>query len=259
MAASLAGTVPDVNTTTPSTAVRVVRIDRPERRNAVNSETAERLYREFLAFDNDAEAKVAILTGDDAAFCAGADLTDLPRLRDSGPMGPTRLALSKPVIAAIEGWCVAGGVELAAWCDIRVASDTAAFGCLERRWGVPLIDGGTIRLPRIVGLGRAMDLMLTGRGFDAVEAERIGFVQRLVPAGTALDAALEMAEIIASSPWPAVVHDRLSAYESYGMSFADALANEDRHGRAVIFDPGFAAGVAQFQADQARRRADGIR
>jgi enoyl-CoA hydratase len=239
--------------------IRIVRIDRPHRRNAVNSETAERLHQEFVAFDRDPDAKVAILTGDDAAFCAGADLTDLPKLRPSGPMGPTRLELSKPVIAAIEGWCVAGGVELAAWCDIRIAGEGAAFGCLERRWGVPLIDGGTVRLPRIVGLGRAMDLMLTGRGFDAVEAERIGFVQRLVPTGTALDAAVEMAELIASSPWPAVVHDRLSAYESYGLSLADALANEDRHGRAVIFDPDFADGVAQFQANQARRRDAGER
>jgi enoyl-CoA hydratase len=239
--------------------IRIVRIDRPRRRNAVNSETAERLHQEFVAFDRDPDAKVAILTGDDAAFCAGADLTDLPKLRPSGPMGPTRLELSKPVIAAIEGWCVAGGVELAAWCDIRIAGEGAAFGCLERRWGVPLIDGGTVRLPRIVGLGRAMDLMLTGRGFDAVEAERIGFVQRLVPTGTALDAAVEMAELIASSPWPAVVHDRLSAYESYGLSLADALANEDRHGRAVIFDPDFADGVAQFQANQARRRDAGER
>lgn len=243
----------------PSDAVRIIRIDRPERRNAVNSETAERLHREFLAFDADPTAKVAILTGDVSSFCAGADLTDLPRLRDSGPMGPTRMALSKPVIAAIEGWCVAGGVELAAWCDIRIAGTGAKFGCLERRWGVPLIDGGTIRLPRIVGLGRAMDLMLTGRGFDAEEAERIGFVSRLVPEGTALAAAIEAALVIASSPWPAVVHDRLSAYESYGLSIEDALANEDRHGRAVIFDPGFADGVAQFQADQAKRRSEGDR
>jgi len=237
----------------------VIHIDRPERRNAVNSATAERLYREFVAFDTDPDARVAILTGDAAAFCAGADLTDLPRLRDSGPMGPTRLEMSKPVIAAIEGWCVAGGVELAAWADIRVAAHGARFGCLERRWGVPLIDGGTIRLPRIIGLGRAMDLMLTGRGFDAEEAERIGFVQRLVPDGTALGAAIEMAEVIASSPWPAVVHDRLSAYESYGLSTTDALANEDRHGREVIFDPGFADGVAQFMANQAKRRAEGSR
>jgi enoyl-CoA hydratase len=239
--------------------VRVVRIDRPERRNAINSATAERLHQEFVAFDLDPEARVAILTGDDAAFCAGADLTDLPRLRDSGPLGPTRLEVSKPVIAAIEGWCVAGGVELAAWCDLRVAGEGARFGCLERRWGVPLIDGGTVRLPRIVGLGRALDLMLTGRGFDAAEAERIGFVNRIVPDGGALAAALELAEGIAASPWPAVVHDRMSAYEAFGLTTQDALANEDRHGRAVIFDPGFADGVAQFMADQARRRAEGER
>lgn len=235
--------------------VRVVRIGRPERRNAVNSPTAARLHDEFVAFDADPTAKVAILTGDDAAFCAGADLTDLPRLRDSGPMGPTRLLLSKPVIAAIEGWCVAGGIELAAWCDLRVAGDTARFGCLERRWGVPLIDGGTVRLPRIVGLGRAMDLMLTGREFEAAEAERIGFANRVVPAGTALAAAVELGTRIAASPWPAVVHDRLSSYESYGLTQDDALANEDRHGREVIFDPNFAEGVSGFLANQAKRRA----
>lgn len=235
--------------------VRVVRIGRPERRNAIDSATAERLHQEFTAFDADDSAKVAILTGgDDGAFCAGADLTSLPVLRDSGPLGPTRLQMSKPVLAAIEGWCVAGGVELAAWCDIRVASSTARFGCLERRWGVPLIDGGTIRLPRIVGLGRAMDLMLTGREFDAVEAERIGFVTRLCEPGRALDTALDVARTIADSPWPAVIHDRLSAYESYDLTFEEALENEDRHGREVIFDPGFADGVAGFQRDQARRR-----
>ena len=242
-----------------SDAVRVVRIDRPERRNAIDSDTAERLYQEFTAFDADPDARVAVLVGDDRAFCAGADLTSLPRLRPSGPLGPTRLTLSKPVIAAVEGWCVAGGVELAAWCDIRVASSTARFGCLERRWGVPLIDGGTVRLPRIVGLGRAMDLMLTGREFDAVEAERIGFVTRLTEPGQALATAIEVAEVIAASPWPAVVHDRLATYESYGLSPHEALANEERHGREVIFDPGFADGVARFAANQARRTESGDR
>jgi enoyl-CoA hydratase len=239
--------------------VRVVRIGRPERRNAVNSTTAARLHDEFLAFDADDSAKVAILTGDEQAFCAGADLTDLPRLRSSGPMGPTRLALSKPVIAAVEGWCVAGGVELAAWCDLRVAGDTARFGCPERRWGVPLIDGGTVRLPLIVGLGRALDLILTGREIDATEAERIGFVNRIVPAGTALEAAVELARGIAASPWPAVVHDRLSTYESIGLPLDAALANEDRHGRAVIGDPDFAEGVAGFLANQNARREQGER
>ncbi|MCI0637161.1 MAG: enoyl-CoA hydratase-related protein, partial [Actinobacteria bacterium] len=132
--------------------VRVVRIDQPDVRNAINSETASRLHDEFVAFDADPAERVAVLTGDEAAFCAGANLKDLPRLRPSGPLGPTRLQLSKPVIAAIEGWCVAGGLELAVWCDLRVAARTARFGCLERRWGVPLVDGGTYRLPRIVGL-----------------------------------------------------------------------------------------------------------
>src|SRR5262249_12022442 len=153
--------------------------------------------------------RVAILTGDDAAFCAGANLRDLPKLRDSGPLGPTRLQLSKPVIAAIEGWCVAGGLELAAWCDIRVCGENSRFGCLERRWGVPLIDGGTYRLPRIVGLGRALDLILTGREFDAAEAYDIGFVARVVPDGASLERATAMAQRIASAPWPAVVHDRM--------------------------------------------------
>ena len=151
---------------------------------------------------------------------------------------------------------MAGGVELAAWCDIRVAASTARFGCLERRWGVPLVDGGTIRLPRIVGLGRAMDLMLTGREFDATEAERIGFVTRLCETGQALETALEVARVIAGSPWPAVIHDRLSAYESYDLTFEEALANEDRHGREVIFDPGFADGVAGFLRSQERRRTE---
>ncbi len=231
----------------PTEAVRVVRIDQPHARNAVNSATAARLHDEFVAFDADEEAKVAILTGDDIAFCAGANLRDLPDLRPSGPLGPTRLALAKPVIAAIEGWCVAGGVELAAWCDLRVASETARFGCLERRWGVPLIDGGTYRLPHIVGLGRALDLILTGREFDVAEAERIGFVNRVVSPRAALDTAVELANQLASFPWRAVLNDRRSVYEGLGLGVEDALANEDRLGRDTIFAEGFAAGVAQFE------------
>jgi enoyl-CoA hydratase len=230
-----------------SEAVRIVRIDQSHARNAIDSTTAARLHDEFLAFDADPAAQVAVLTGDDRAFCAGANLRQLPRLRDSGPLGPTRLQLSKPVIAAIEGWCVAGGVELAAWCDVRVCGEGARFGCLERRWGVPLIDGGTYRLPRIVGLGRALDLILTGREFDAAEAYDIGFAARVVPDGTALDAAVAMAEQIAASPWPAVVHDRMSVYEGLGMELAEGLANEDRHGREVIFGAGFLDGVARFE------------
>jgi enoyl-CoA hydratase len=230
------------------TAVRVVRIDQSHARNAINSATAERLHDEMIAFEADPDQRVAVLTGDEQAFCAGANLRDLPSLRPSGPLGPTRLQLSKPVVAAIEGWCVAGGFELAAWCDLRVAGDTARFGCLERRWGVPLMDGGTIRLPHIVGLGRALDLILTGREIDVSEAERIGFVNRVVPAGSAVDAAVALAEQIAGFPWNAVVHDRLSAYEGLGMTLDDALTNEDRHGRAVVFSPGFLDGVARFEA-----------
>jgi enoyl-CoA hydratase/carnithine racemase len=240
-------------------AVRIVRIGRPERRNAIDSETAQRLHDELVAFDEDAGAKVAILTGDESAFCAGADLRDLPRLRDSGPLGPTRLQLSKPLLGAIEGWCVAGGVELAALCDLRVAGDTARFGCLERRWGVPLIDGGTVRLPRIMGLGRALDLILTGREIDAREAEHLGFVNRVVPAGQALATTIEVAEGIAASPWTAVLHDRASAYEGLDLPIADALANEDVHGRAVIFDPGFLGGVDRFRQHQDDRRDRGER
>jgi enoyl-CoA hydratase len=237
--------------------VRVIRIGQPKVRNAIDSRTAQRLHDEFVAFDYDDDARVAVLTGDTAAFCAGANLRSLPRLRDSGPLGPTRLALSKPVIAAVEGWCVAGGMELAAWCDLRVAGDTARFGCLERRWGVPLIDGGTYRLPRIVGLGRALDLILTGREIDADEAARMGFVDRVVPAGTALEAARTLAEEIAASPWQCVVSDRRSVYDGLGLDQVEALANEDRLGREVIFADDFAARVAgSFGDHQASRRAE---
>ena len=227
--------------------VRLVRINQPQARNAIDSATAERLHDEFVAFDADESARVAVLVGDERAFCAGANLRSLPKLRDSGPLGPTRLTLSKPVVAAVEGWCVAGGVELAAWCDLRVAGDTAVFGCLERRWGVPLVDGGTYRLPRIVGLGRALDMILTGREVPAAEAKDIGLVDRLVPAGTALEAAIELATTIATFPWACVVSDRRSVYEGLGLGIDEALAVEDRLGREVIFGDDFAAGVARFE------------
>ena len=233
--------------------VALVRIGRPQRRNAIDSATAQRLHDELLAFDADPGARVAVLTGDEQAFCAGADLKDLPRLRPSGPLGPTRLQLSKPVVAAVEGWCVAGGIELAAWCDLRVAGRSARFGCLERRWGVPLIDGGTYRLPQIVGLGRALDWILTGREVGAEEAERAGFVTRLVDDGTALDEAVALAGAIAAAPWTCVTHDRASVYEGLGLGLEEALANEDRHGQAVIFADGFADGVARFGTHQAER------
>jgi len=227
--------------------VRVVRIDRPDKRNAIDSETAERLLAEFRAFDAADGERVAVLTGDEKAFCAGADLTSLPKLRPTGPLGPTRLHLSKPVIAAVEGWCVAGGLELALWCDLRVAGASARFGCLERRFGVPLIDGGTQRLPRIVGVGRALDMILTGREVDADEALAFGLVNRVVPDGTALDAAVAMAESIAAFPWMSVVKDRQSVYEGFGQSLHDGLALEARNGEPVVFAEGFAAGVDRFK------------
>ncbi|MGQ0432518.1 MAG: crotonase/enoyl-CoA hydratase family protein [Microthrixaceae bacterium] len=233
--------------------VVVIRIDQPHVRNAINTDTATRLHDAFVAFDADPSARVAILTGDDAAFCAGANLRDLPRLRPSGPLGPTRLQLGKPVIAAIEGWCVAGGVELAAWCDLRVAGRAARIGCLERRWGVPLIDGGTYRLPQIVGLGRALDLILTGREIGAEEAERMGFLTRVVPDGEALTVALELAAEIASFPWRGVVNDRKSVYAGLGLELEKALAVEEELGRDTIFADDFGAGVERFNDHQAAR------
>jgi enoyl-CoA hydratase len=233
--------------------VRIVRIGRPDKRNAVDTETAEALLDAFLAFEEDEGAKVAILTGDEQAFCAGADLGAPPRLRPSGPLGPTRLQLSKPVIAAIEGWCVAGGLELAAWCDLRVAGSSARFGCLERRWGVPLIDGGTQRLPRIVGLGRALDLILTGREIGTDEAERMGFVNRVVVDGTALTEAVALAEHLASVPWACAMSDRRCVYEGLGRTLEEGLAVEDGHGQEVILAPGFREGLQRFFDHQRER------
>ena len=233
--------------------VVLVPIDQPRVRNAINTETAARLHDAFVAFDDDPTAKVAVLTGDDSAFCAGANLRDLPKLRASGPLGPTRLQLSKPVIAAIEGWCVAGGVELAAWCDLRVAGRSARFGCLERRWGVPLIDGGTYRLPQILGLGRALDLILTGREIGAEEADRMGFLTRVVDDGDALRAAVELAGQLASFPWRAVVNDRASVYAGLGRQLEEALALEDDYGKDTIFAEDFQAGVDRFGEHQATR------
>ena len=242
--------------------VVIIEIGRPARRNAISSDAAQHLHDAFLAFEADPDLRVAVLVGgldDHEAFCAGADLKDLPRLRPSGPLGPTRLQLSKPVIAAIEGWCVAGGVELAAWCDLRVAGEGARFGCLERRWGVPLMDGGTYRLPRIVGLGRALDWILTGREIDAVEAERHGFVNRVVPDGTALAAAVDLAATIAAYPWTCVVEDRASTYEGLGLGVEEGLANEDRHGVTTLTTAGLTEGLDRFAALQRDRAARGER
>jgi enoyl-CoA hydratase len=238
--------------------VTTVLIDRPAVRNAVDRATAEQLAGAFREFDADPDAAVAVLTGTGGTFCAGADLTAIAagtgnRVEPAGdgPMGPTRLRLGKPVIAAVEGHAVAGGLELALWCDLRVASDSAVFGVFCRRWGVPLIDGGTVRLPRLVGLGRALDLILTGRPVAAAEALAIGLADRVVPAGSARAAAEELAIQLAALPQDCLRHDRLSAYESLDLPTEAALANEFRHGQASLA-AGAQAGAAQFAAGAGR-------
>ena len=218
----------------------MVTICRPERRNAVDGPTADALEAAYERWLADGDAKVLILTGEGTdAFCAGADLKAIPSLShrvDSigGPLGFTRRIAPKPAIAAVEGWCVAGGLELALWCDIRVASETAKFGCTERRFGVPLIDGGTQRLPRVVGLGRAMDLILPGPVSDADDAERIGLANRVVPVGTALERALALGEEIASFPWPTLLADRESALEAQGLPLAEGIACEAKRGLQTV-------------------------
>ncbi len=221
--------------------VTVVTITRPEVRNAVDRDTAQALADAFRAFDADAEASVGILTGADGVFCAGADLKAVAagtpnRLEPDGdgPMGPSRMLLSKPVVAAIAGPAVAGGLELALWCDLRVAEEGATLGVLCRRWGVPLIDGGTVRLPRLIGLSHALDLILTGRSVGAEEALRMGLVNRVVPQGTALEAAMALAERLAAFPQVCMRQDRLSAYESGAMGLEEALANEFARGQSAL-------------------------
>lgn len=221
--------------------VTVVTIDRPERRNAVDAPTAAALAGAFRAFDGDGDAAVAVLTGAGGAFCAGADLKAIAagtplRVAPDGdaPMGPTRLRLSKPVLAAIEGPAVAGGLELAIWCDLRVAAESAVLGVLNRRFGVPLVDLGTVRLPRLVGHGRAMDLLLTGRAVGAAEALAIGLVDRVVPDGSARGAAVALAAELAALPQAALRNDRLSALEQWGLDEAAAAANEVRRGLATL-------------------------
>jgi enoyl-CoA hydratase len=219
-------------------AAAVVTIDRPERRNAVDGPTAAALLEAYERFAADDTALVMVLTGaGDVAFCAGADLKALETLdpdAPAGPMGFSRLTPVKPAIAAIGGWCVAGGLELALWCDLRIADETSQFGCLERRWGVPLIDGGTQRLPRVVGLGRALDLILTGRTVAADEALAIGLVNEVVPAGAHLARALEIAEVIAAFPQETMLSDREAAHAALGLPIGEGLALEARLGRTRL-------------------------
>ncbi len=239
--------------------VTVVTIDRPERRNAVDRATADALSAAFEAFDADSDASVAVLTGAGSTFCAGADLQaiasgDGNRVAEdgAGPMGPTRLALSKPVIAAVEGHAVAGGLELAVWCDLRVAAVDATFGVYCRRFGVPLVDGGTVRLPRLVGQGRALDLILTGRGVGADEALAMGLVNRVVPTGGALEAAIAWADEIAALPQICMRNDRLSAIDQWSLSVPDALLHETRLGFDSLRSGEALAGAALFAQGNGR-------
>lgn len=239
--------------------VTTVSIDRPQARNAVDGSTASALAEAFRAFDADDSAAVAVLHGRAGVFCAGADLKAFSNRVEpdgDGPMGPTRMRLGKPVIAAVEGYAVAGGLELALWCDLRVAGDTATFGVFCRRWGVPLIDGGTVRLPRLIGHSRAMDLILTGRAVDAAEAERIGLVNRVVPAGEALATAQGLARELAALPQTCLRRDRASALEQWGLDEEAALAAEFRHGLVSLAD-GAAEGAARFAAGAGRHGAAG--
>ncbi len=236
--------------------VMVVTLNRPTARNAVDGPTAQALADAFRSFEADDELKVAILTGAGGHFCAGADLKavasgDASRANridtdGDGPMGPTRMRLSKPVIAAVSGFAVAGGIELAAWCDLRVADTTAQFGVFCRRFGVPLIDGGTVRLPRLIGMSRALDLILTGRAVDAQEAYAMGLANRVVPAGLALAEAEKLALQIAAFPQQCMRNDRASAYEQWGMAQEDAIANEFRHGLATLQSGETQGGATRF-------------
>jgi enoyl-CoA hydratase len=238
--------------------VTTVRLSRPHARNAVDGPTAAALAEAFRAFDADPDAAVAVLHGEGGTFCSGADLRAVGTPTGNrvepdgdGPMGPTRLRLSKPVIAAIAGHAVAGGLELALWCDLRVADETAVLGVYCRRWGVPLVDGGTVRLPRLIGTGRAMDLVLTGRSVDATEALAIGLVNRVVPAGEALAAAQRLAADLTAFPQTCLREDRASLLEQDGLHEAAALANEFRHGRTSLAVDAL-PGAARFAAGEGR-------
>ena len=251
--------------------VRVVTIDRPERRNAVDGDTAAQLHEAFCALDDDPSIRIGVLTGAAGTFCAGADLRavatgggnrvesmgDEPDPRAIGPMGPTRLALSTPVIAAVEGFAVAGGLELALWCDLRVVAADATFGVYCRRWGVPLIDGGTVRLPRLIGQSRAMDMILTGRAVGAEEALAWGLANRVVPSGGALDAAVALGHDIAGFPPNCVVSDRRAALDQWGLPEWSALAHETELGLATIRSGETQAGAARFAGGEGRHGSFG--
>jgi enoyl-CoA hydratase/carnithine racemase len=237
-------------------AVTTVIINRPEARNAVDHETALLLRAAFAEFDKDASSDVAVFTGAGGFFCAGYDLktvstAPLHEPAGEGPMGPSRMLLSKPVIAAVEGHAVAGGLELALWCDMRVASTTAVFGVFCRRWGVPLIDGGTVRLPRLIGHSRALDMILTGRAVEAEEALSFGLANRLVPKGTARAEAEQLALQLSRFPQVCLRADRLSSYTQWGEDIADALRHEGEGGDAPLRAEA-AKGAARFSSGLGR-------
>lgn len=250
--------------------ITVVTLDRPQVRNAVDGDTARRLHEAFLAFEDDADALVAVFHGDHGHFCAGWDLQSGARMaqepggagllagldfdpgdgRAMGPMGPSRLLLSKPVVAAVSGAAVAGGMELALWCDLRVMEEDAYFGVYCRRFGVPLIDGGTVRLPRLVGLGHAMDLILTGRKVEAAEALQMGLANRVVARGQARAAAIALAQQLAKFPQATMLADRRNAYEQWGKPLPEALHAEWERGKARI--PDALQGAGRFASGEGR-------
>lgn len=238
--------------------VTTVVLDRPSRKNAVDRDTARALADAFRTFDADPEAKVGVLFGDHGTFCAGADLKAIAggtpnnvEPTGDGPMGPSRMVLGKPVIAAIAGHAVAGGLELALWCDLRIVEEDAVLGVFCRRFGVPLIDGGTVRLPRIIGLGRALDLILTGRPVTAAEAFQIGLATRIVPKGQSREAAEALALELATFPQACMRSDRSSTYEQHDLPLADALQNELRHGLAALSGESL-EGAARFARGEGR-------
>jgi enoyl-CoA hydratase len=246
----------------PERPVAVVTIDRPEVANAVDGPTAAELADAFRRFDADDDLAVAVLAGAGGKFCAGADLKAMrengaPRANrvepdGDGPVGPTRMLLGKPVIAAVEGHAVAGGLELAAWCDLRVAAEDAVFGVYCRRWGIPLMDGGTVRLARLIGHSHALDLILTGRGVSGEEALRMGLANRLVPPGQAVAAAVALAHDVASRPQAALRSDRLSSYEQWSLPLDEALAVEYRHGMATLQTGELLTGLERYASGEWR-------
>lgn len=235
--------------------VTIITITRPHRRNAINAETARALREAWLVFDADDSQRVGILTGGAEVFCAGADLKEIDSMDvsgEDGPLGFTRLFVNKPTIAAIAGYAVAGGLEMACWCDLRIADVTAQFGCLERRFSVPLVDGGTVRLPQIVGLGRALDLILTGRLIDAREAHTIGLVNEIVPEGQHLERAVALGKTLAAFPQVAMVNDRRSVYRGLGQPLQDALNIEAEIGRETWASGEGSAGARAFTEGKGR-------